>query len=104
MNRTRKSPGRASGAPSGALVIARVRPDAPKRYPVGYASAYSPTGRRARWQAMVRCPYCSGGHSTFGGTIEDLRGVRSAGCGRGRIWVVIARVIEASEAVPDVAA
>lgn len=69
------------------------------RYPAAYATAYGPAGRRRRYAAMVRCPYCAGGHLIYGGAFEDLRGVKAAGCRLGRYWVVISRSVLAAEAV-----
>lgn len=74
-----------------------------RRYPAAYATAYGPAGRRKRAAGMIRCPYCHGGHLAYAATIDHLRGVKRAGCGAGRYWVVIARVVNVAQAVPDAA-
>jgi hypothetical protein len=79
------------------ITVAQVRRHAgrPWRYPLAYASAFSPTGRRTRWMAVVKCPFCRGGELTYAKTLGGLAGLRTSACKAGRIWVVIARVVEA---------
>lgn len=74
------------------------------RFPVAFATAYGPAGRRKRCCAMVRCPGCGGGHLIFGGTLADLAGVKNTPCGSGKVWVAVARTVLVTEAVSDAAA
>ncbi|MBB4931416.1 hypothetical protein F4561_002236 [Lipingzhangella halophila] len=62
---------------------------APRRYPVAFASAFAPDGRRRRWGIAYRCPHCHRHHFGLSWT-PQVGGIRRSGCGR-RIWVVISR-------------
>lgn len=101
MPQTRSGPGTKTRATADTYIIPAdiVAPTSLHRYPAAYATAYGPAGRRKRAAGMIRCPYCRGGHLAYAASIDQLRGVKRAGCGNGRYWVVIALTVNVDQAV-----
>lgn len=95
MTKTKNRPG-AGAAPGAAKTIAAVSPsittDELSRYPLVFASAFAPCGRRKRHLIVTAaCPFDGGRHVHLVPDLEHAGGARRAGCGRGTYWLVIAR-------------
>lgn len=67
--------------------------DSLRAIPVVVAAAWPPSARRTRWTTVVTCPYCGGHHRHDAATLDGLRGLRRAGCGRGRYQLALTPVI-----------
>jgi hypothetical protein len=70
-------------------------------YPTVYCSLLPPAGRRTRYAVIGGpCGACGGGrHIYYTRDPTHAGGARRAGCGRGIVWLVIARRYTASAAV-----
>ena len=66
-------------------------PSARRQARATFVSAWAPAGRRTWWHYAYRCGQC--GRHQFGRAprLEDVTGIRRAGCGH-RVRIVIARV------------
>lgn len=60
------------------------------RPPAAFVSLYAPVGRRRWWWYSYRCAVCERYQLGRAPRLEDVTGIRTAGCGH-RVNVVIAR-------------
>lgn len=96
-NTEAQPPGKGSGLADEEPAGGRVVESSVQRYPVAFASAFAPAGRRSMWAYTLRCPHCGAGHFGRARSQDGVRGLRRTGCGR-RVVVVVARTYPAEVA------
>jgi len=73
------------------------RVDRSQRHATAYVSLYAPAGRRRLWMYLYRCPTCGTYQLGRARQLDDVTGMRRAGC-RHEVSIVVARVYGNPEA------
>jgi DNA-directed RNA polymerase subunit RPC12/RpoP len=62
-----------------------------RKAPAAFVSLWAPAGRRRWWWYSYRCGQCGRYQLGRASTLEDVTGIRTAGCGH-RVTIAIARI------------